>query len=121
MTLAMIGCAAGRTSSSCRAKELAQTPATGTAWDATGFCFADSYSRSKRALRQQGAGFEIGTQSRRTLSGSKKMSFVGTGSGAGFPSLWHAIFRIPDRIQGNLSARFLHDPQFVVRVNGQSR
>lgn len=83
-------------------------------------CFADSYS-VETWRGGKGAIFEIGTQSRENpFRIENEISFIRQGSGT---ILSVAVVRhLPDPvgIREILSARFLHDPQFVVRVNGLS-
>jgi hypothetical protein len=83
-------------------------------------CFADSYS-VETWREGKGAGFEIGTQSRENpFRIEKESSFLRIGSGTRLSVAVARHLPDPDRIREILSARFLHDPQFVVRVNGQS-
>jgi hypothetical protein len=83
-------------------------------------CFSDGYS-VETWRDGKGAGFEIGTQSRETpFRIEKETSFLRPGHGTRLSVIVQRHLPDPDRIRAILSARFLHDPQFVVRVNGQS-
>jgi hypothetical protein len=83
-------------------------------------CFADQYG-VETWREGKGAGFEIGTQSSETpFRITKEWSFLRQGSGTRLSVVVERHLPDPDRIREILSARFLHDPQFVVRVNGQS-
>lgn len=83
-------------------------------------CFASQYS--VESWRDgKGAGFEIGTQSQETpFRIEKETSFLREGHGTRLSVVVDRHLPYPDKIREILSARFLHDPQFVVRVNGQS-
>lgn len=83
-------------------------------------CFSDSYT-VETWRDGKGAGFEIGTQSTENpfrIVG--ETSFLRQGSGTLLSVSVARHLPDPDRIREILSARFLHDPQFVVRVNGLS-
>lgn len=83
-------------------------------------CFADSYL-VETWRDGKGAGFEIGTQGRENpFRIEKETSFIRQGSGSILSVSVSRHLPDPDRIREILSARFLHDPQFVVRVNGLS-
>lgn len=83
-------------------------------------CFADSYS-VETWRDGKGASFEIGTQSRENpFKIEKESSFLRANHGTRLSVIVERHLPDPDRIREILSARFLHDPQFVVRVNGQS-
>jgi hypothetical protein len=83
-------------------------------------CFADTYS-VETWRGGKGTGFEIGTQSQENpFRIEKETSFLRQGSGTALSVVVARHLPEPDRIREILSARFLHDPQFVVRVNGQS-
>ena len=83
-------------------------------------CFADQYL-VETWREGKGAGFEIGTQSSETpFKIVKETSFLRHGNGTRLAVEVERHLPDPDRIREILSARFLHDPQFVVRVNGQS-
>jgi hypothetical protein len=83
-------------------------------------CFADQYV-VETWREGKGTGFEIGTQSSETpFRITNESSFLRQGSGTRLSVVVERHLPHPDRIREILSARFLHDPQFVVRVNGQS-
>lgn len=83
-------------------------------------CFAGQYS-VETWRDGKGAGFEIGTQSQDTpFRIEKETSFLREGHGTKLSVVVDRHLPDPDKIREILSARFLHDPQFVVRVNGQS-
>lgn len=83
-------------------------------------CFADRYS-VETWREGKGAGFEIGTQSRENpFKIEKETSFLRMGNGTRLSVAVGRHLPDPDRIREILSSRFLHDPQFVVRVNGLS-
>lgn len=83
-------------------------------------CFADKYS-VETWRDGKGAAFEIGTQSRENpFRIEAEKSFLKQDSGTHLSVAVSKHLPDPDRIREILSARFLHDPQFVVRVNGQS-
>lgn len=80
-------------------------------------CFADAYL-VETWRDGKGAGFEIGTQSRENpFRIEKETSFIRQGSGTILSVSISRHLPDADRIREILSARFLHDPQFVVRVN----
>lgn len=83
-------------------------------------CFASQYS-VETWRDGKGAGFEIGTQGQETpFRIEKETSFLHQGHGTKLSVVVERHLPDPDKIREILSARFLHDPQFVVRVNGQS-
>ena len=83
-------------------------------------CFADAYT-VETWREGKGAGFEIGTQSSETpFRITKETSFLRQGNGTRLSVVVERHLPDADRIREILSARFLHDPHFVVRVNGQS-
>lgn len=83
-------------------------------------CFADHYE--VHTWREgKGVGFEIGTQSSETpFKITKETTFSRVGHGTRLSVVVERHLPDEGRIREILSARFLHDPQFVVRVNGQS-
>lgn len=83
-------------------------------------CFADAYEvetwRDGKGVR-----FAIGTRSRENpFNIEGELPFLRDGHGTRLTVTVVRHLPDPDRIREILSARFLHDPQFVVRVNGQS-
>ncbi len=83
-------------------------------------CFSDHYE-VETWREGKGAGFEIGTQSSETpFKINKETSFLRAGHGTRLSVVVERHLPDADRIREILSARFLHDPEFVVRVNGQS-
>lgn len=83
-------------------------------------CFADQYSVETRR-DDKGSSFEIGTQSQETpFKIEKEGSFVRKGHGTKLSVVVDRHLPDPDLIRAILAARFIHDPQFVVRVNGES-
>ena len=83
-------------------------------------CFAGQYS-VETWRDDKGTRFEIGTQSQETpFRIEKETSFLRAGHGTKLSVVVERHLPDPDRIREILSARFLHDPQFVVRVNSQS-
>lgn len=83
-------------------------------------CFADQYS-VETWREDKGASFEIGTQSQETpFKIDKEGSFLRKGHGTKLSVVVERHLPDPDRIREILAARFIHDPQFVVRVNGGS-
>jgi hypothetical protein len=83
-------------------------------------CFADQYS-VETWREDKGASFEIGTQGQESpFKIEKEGAFLRSGHGTRLSVTVERHLPNPDRIREILSARFLHDPQFVVRVNGQS-
>ncbi len=80
-------------------------------------CFADQYA-VETWREGKGAKFEIGTQSSETpFKITRESSFLRQGAGTKLSVVVERHLPDPDRIREILSARFLHDPQFVVRVN----
>lgn len=83
-------------------------------------CFANQYA-VETWRGGQGASFEIGTHSNVTpFKITKESSLRREGSGTKLSVVVDRHLPDADQIRGILAARFLHDPQFVVRVNGQS-
>lgn len=83
-------------------------------------CFADAYS-VETWRDGKGSTFEIGTRSNETpFMITKETPFLRQGHGTKLEVAVERHLPDPDRVRGILSARFLHDPQFVVRVNGES-
>lgn len=83
-------------------------------------CFDDRYA-VETWRDGKGSAFEIGTQSRENpFCIEKEGAFLRQGSGTILSVTVARHLPDPDRIRQILSARFLHDPRFVVRVNGQS-
>lgn len=83
-------------------------------------CFASQYL-VETWRDGKGASFEIGTQSQETpFRIEKEGSFLRQGHGTKLSVMVERHLPDSDRIRGILAGRFLHDPQFVVRVNGQS-
>lgn len=83
-------------------------------------CFASQYS-VETWRDSKGASFAIGTQSQDSpFRIEKETSFSRQGHGTKLSVMVERHLPNADRIREILSARFLHDPQFVVRVNGQS-
>ena len=83
-------------------------------------CFADTYS-VETWREGKGAGFDIGTQSRENpFKIEKESALLRMGHGTRLSVIVRRHLPDADRIREIISARFLHDPQFVVRVNGQS-
>ncbi len=83
-------------------------------------CFADRYE-VETWREGKGSGFEIGTQSSETpFKIMKETAFLRSGHGTRLSVVVERHLPEERRIREILSARFLHDPQFVVRVNGQS-
>lgn len=83
-------------------------------------CFADRYTVE---TRRQGIGsrFVVTTHSRETpfkIDSESPFNEGGHGTKLSVEVLRH--LPDPDRVRAILSARFLHDPQFIVKVNGQS-
>jgi hypothetical protein len=83
-------------------------------------CFADQYS--VETFRDgKGASFAIGTNSEENpFKIEKEGSFIRSGHGTKVSVIVERHLPDPDRIREILAARFIHDPQFVVRVNGVS-
>lgn len=83
-------------------------------------CFADKYT-VETWRDGTGAKFEIGTQNSETpFRIMDESSLPRAGNGTRLSVIVQRHLPDPDQIRKILSARFLHDPQFVVRVNGQS-
>lgn len=83
-------------------------------------CFAGAYA-VETWRGGKGAGFEIGTQSRvNPFKIEKETSFLRGEHGTALSVVVERHLPDPDKVREILSARFLHDPQFVVRVNGHS-
>lgn len=83
-------------------------------------CFADRY-QVETWRDDKGASFEIGTNSQQTpFEIEKEGSFLRPGHGTKLSVRVGRHLPDPDRIREILAARFIHDPQFVVRVNGVS-
>lgn len=81
-------------------------------------CFADGYT-VETWQSGKGSAFAIGTQNGTTPSRAEaKPAFSRPGSGTRLSVVVDRRLPEPDSIRSMLSARFLHDPQFVVRVNG---
>lgn len=83
-------------------------------------CFADSYE--VESWREgKGTRFVVSTASRSTpFKIEKETSFDRSGHGTRLSVTVKRHLPDANQIRELLSARFLHDPQFVVRVNGQS-
>jgi hypothetical protein len=83
-------------------------------------CFSDQYLVDTWR-DDKGANFKIGTQSQETpFRIEDETVFLRQGHGTKLSVVVKRHLPDPDRIRKIISARFLHDPQFVVRVNGQS-
>ncbi len=83
-------------------------------------CFAGKYA-VETWRDGKGSHFDIGTQSLETpFRIEKEASFLRAGHGTRLSVVVERHLPDPDRIREILSARFLHDPQFVVRVNSES-
>lgn len=83
-------------------------------------CFGDGYE-VETWRGGKGAGFVIGTHSRENpFKIEMESAFLRQGHGTRLSVVVERQLPDPDRIREILSARFLHDPQFVVRVNGVS-
>ncbi len=83
-------------------------------------CFASRYS-VETWREDKGAIFEIGTQSQETpFKIEEERSFIRRGHGTRLSVIVERHLPDPNRIREILAARFVHDPQFVVRVNGES-
>lgn len=83
-------------------------------------CFSDQYN-VETWRDGKGAKFEIVTQAQITpFKIFNESSFLRQSHGTRLSVLVERHLPDPDRIREILSARFLHDPRFVVRVNGQS-
>lgn len=83
-------------------------------------CFADQYS-VETWRDDKGTRFDIGTNSEENpFKIDREGSFIRNGHGTKVSVLVERHLPDPDRIRETLAARFIHDPQFVVRVNGIS-
>ena len=83
-------------------------------------CFASRYL-VETWREDKGATFEIGTQSQETpFKIEHDGSFIRRGHGTKLLVIVERHLPDPNRIREILAARFVHDPQFVVRVNGES-
>ncbi|WAC73152.1 ATP-binding protein [Roseateles sp. SL47] len=83
-------------------------------------CFADQYS-VETWREDKGASFEIGTQSEENpFKIEKEGSFLRKGHGTKLSVIVKRHLPDADAIREILAGRFVHDPQFVVRVNGVS-
>lgn len=83
-------------------------------------CFASQYL-VETWREGKGAKFQIGTQSHETpFKIEKEGSFLRKGHGTKLSVVVERHLPDPDRIREILAARFIHDPQFIVRVNGES-
>ena len=83
-------------------------------------CFADKYS-VETWREDKGASFDIGTKSEENpFKIEKEGSFIKKGHGTKVSVIVQRHLPDPDAIRAILAARFVHDPQFVVRVNGES-
>lgn len=83
-------------------------------------CFADAYE--VESWRDgKGARFAVSTASQETpFKIDRETAFLKPGHGTKLSVQVERHLADPDRIRDLLSARFVHDPQFVVRVNGRS-
>lgn len=83
-------------------------------------CFADRYE-VETWREGKGAQFVVSTHSQQTpFIIESESSFQRIGHGSRLSVVVERRIPDADRIREIISARFLHDPQFVVRVNGQS-
>ncbi|PUE53294.1 ATP-binding protein [Limnohabitans parvus] len=83
-------------------------------------CFADQYS-VETWRDDKGTSFDIGTNSEENpFKIEREGSFIRNGHGTRVSVIVERHLPDPDRIREILAARFIHDPQFVVRVNGIS-
>lgn len=83
-------------------------------------CFADRYS-VETWREDKGASFDIGTQSEENpFKIEKEGSFLRKGHGTKLSVIVQRHLPDADAIRELLAGRFVHDPQFVVRVNGVS-
>ncbi len=83
-------------------------------------CFADQYS-VETWRDDKGASFDIGTQSEENpFKIEKEGSFIRKGHGTKLSVIVQRHLPDADAIREILAGRFVHDPQFVVRVNGVS-
>lgn len=83
-------------------------------------CFADRYE-VETWCEGKGAQFVVSTHSQQTpFKIESESTFQRSGHGTRLSVVVERQIPDADRIREIISARFLHDPQFVVRVNGQS-
>lgn len=83
-------------------------------------CFADQYS-VETWREDKGASFDIGTKSDKDpFKIEMEGAFIKKGHGTKVSVIVQRHLPDPDAIRAILAARFVHDPQFVVRVNGES-
>lgn len=83
-------------------------------------CFADQYS-VETWREDKGASFDIGTRSEENpFKIEKEGSFLRKGHGTKLSVIVQRHLPDADAIREILAGRFVHDPQFVVRVNGVS-
>ena len=83
-------------------------------------CFADRYE-VETWRQDKGARFVVSTHSQLTpFRIESENAFLRKGHGTRLSVVVERHIPDADRVREILSARFLHDPQFVVRVNGQS-
>lgn len=83
-------------------------------------CFADQYS-VETWREDKGASFDIGTQSEENpFKIEKEGSFLRKGHGTKLSVIVQRHLPDANAIREILAGRFVHDPQFVVRVNGVS-
>lgn len=83
-------------------------------------CFADRYE-VETWRGGKGARFTVSTHSQQTpFKIESEDTFQKSGHGSRLSVVVERRIPDADRIREIISARFLHDPQFVVRVNGQS-
>lgn len=83
-------------------------------------CFADRYE-VETWREGKGAKFVVSTHSQQTpFKIESENTFQQNGHGTRLSVVVERHIPDADRIREIISARFLHDPQFVVRVNGQS-
>lgn len=83
-------------------------------------CFSDLYE-VETWREGKGAKFVVSTDSQETpFKIDSETAFVRAGHGTRLTVRVDRHLPDPDRVRDILSARFLHDPQFVVRVNGTS-
>ncbi|MGE6210577.1 ATP-binding protein [Comamonas aquatica] len=83
-------------------------------------CFADQYS-VETWRDDKGASFDIGTQSEENpFKIEKEGSFIRKGHGTKLSVIVQRHLPDAGAIREILASRFVHDPQFVVRVNGVS-
>lgn len=83
-------------------------------------CFADQYS-VETWRDGKGASFDIGTKSEENpFKIEAEGSFIRKGHGTKVSVIVQRHLPDADAIRAILAGRFVHDPQFVVRVNGES-